>query len=138
MKEVPFCIEASDRELLDDLRALAYSVSDSVLEVNSKKRKVLHLSAVFAGNFPNSLYAIAAELLKNVDLSFELLHPLILETARKATLQAPLDAQTGPARRNDFDTMKAHETMLEKMELYRHIYELLSDSIQENYKGEDI
>jgi len=138
IKEVPFCIEASDKELLEELHTLASSVSDVVLEIDSEKRRVLHLSAVFAGNFSNNMYAVAAEILKSAELSFQLLHPLILETARKATLQAPLEAQTGPARRKDHVTMEAHETMLEKSDLYRQIYELLSKSIQENYGKEDV
>jgi predicted short-subunit dehydrogenase-like oxidoreductase (DUF2520 family) len=138
MQEVPFCIEASDKKLLQELQVLASSVSGSVIEADSEKRKILHLSAVFACNFPNSMYAIAAELLKSADLPFGLLHPLILETARKATMQPPLKAQTGPAHRNDLETMKTHEAMLENKELYRHIYALLSGLIQEQYKEDDV
>jgi predicted short-subunit dehydrogenase-like oxidoreductase (DUF2520 family) len=131
LKSIPFCIEASDMERLKELRLLASSVSDTVLNIDSAQRRILHLSAVFAGNFPNCMYAVAAEFLKNENLSFKLLHPLILETARKATLQSPLEAQTGPARRHDSETMKVHAEMLEKTELYRQIYELISLTIQQ-------
>jgi predicted short-subunit dehydrogenase-like oxidoreductase (DUF2520 family) len=130
LRDVPFCIEASDREKLEELRLLCTSVSDKVMEINSYQRKILHLSAVFACNFSNSMYAIAADLLMKADLPFELLHPLILETARKATTHPPSEVQTGPARRSDIATMKTHEAMLKTSELYREIYILLSKTIQ--------
>jgi predicted short-subunit dehydrogenase-like oxidoreductase (DUF2520 family) len=131
LAKVPFCIEASDKEILEQLRLLASAVSGTVLDITSTQRRVLHLSAVFACNFPNSMYAIAADLLKDADLSFELLHPLILETARKAIIESPLKAQTGPARRNDKATMQLHADMLKKNEPFRQIYELISKTIEE-------
>jgi predicted short-subunit dehydrogenase-like oxidoreductase (DUF2520 family) len=134
LKTVPFCIEASDKELLKELRLLASSVSGTVLDIDSVQRRILHLSAVFAGNFTNSMYSIAEDILKKENLSFKLLHPLILETARKAILQSPIDAQTGPARRHDRETLKVHEEILEKKELYRQIYDLISRTIQEQTK----
>lgn len=130
LKDVPFCIEASDREKLEELRLLCSSVSDSVMEINSDERRILHLSAVFACNFSNSMYAIAADLLKKANLPFGLLHPLIMETARKASTHTPSEVQTGPARRNDIATMKNHEAMLKTSELYSEIYILLSKTIQ--------
>jgi predicted short-subunit dehydrogenase-like oxidoreductase (DUF2520 family) len=130
LRDVPFCIEASGKEKLEELRLLCSSVSDKVMEINSDQRKILHLSAVFACNFSNSMYTIASDLLKKANLPFELLHPLIMETARKATTRPPSEVQTGPARRNDLATMKTHETMLETSELYREIYILLSKTIQ--------
>jgi predicted short-subunit dehydrogenase-like oxidoreductase (DUF2520 family) len=138
LKKVPFCIEASEKELLDKLRLLASSVSDTVVNINSTQRRILHLSAVFASNFPNSMYSIAEDLLKSENLSFELLHPLILETTRKATLHPPQEVQTGPARRHDLETMKAHEKMLEKTEPYRQIYDLMSRTIQKQSKKEKV
>ncbi|MEI6748739.1 MAG: Rossmann-like and DUF2520 domain-containing protein [Bacteroidales bacterium] len=138
LKKVPFCIEASDKKLQAELHLLASSVSDTVLDINSAQRRILHLSAVFACNFPNCLYAIAANLLKNADLSFELLHPLILETAHKVTVHHPLESQTGPAYRGDIATMKEHEAMLSNSESYRQIYDLLSKAIQEQLMKNEV
>ncbi len=43
----------------------------------------MHLAAVFACNFPNYLYYLAQQLLAEKQLPFDLLRPLILETAEK-------------------------------------------------------
>lgn len=136
LKKVPFCIEASDKDTLEMLRHVASTVSDIVVEIDSDRRKVLHLAAVFACNFPNTLYAMAYDILRTNDLPFELLHPLILETARKATLDQPSNMQTGPARRNDITTIQIHETMLKDMASYKEIYTLLSNTIQVHYQAE--
>ena len=135
LKNVPFCIEASDKDSLQVIRQLASAVSATVIEIDSEQRKVLHLAAVFACNFPNSMYAMADDILKGAGLSFSLLHPLIQETARKATIGNPWDVQTGPARRNDLPTIQTHEAMLDGMASYKEIYTSLSNAIQLHYQA---
>ncbi|HEX7411325.1 MAG TPA: DUF2520 domain-containing protein, partial [Bacteroidales bacterium] len=135
LKHVPFCIEASDKDSMELLRQVASAVSDTVVEIDSDRRKVLHLAAVFACNFPNAMYAIADDILKNAGLPFQLLHPLILETAHKTTLDQPWNVQTGPARRNDLSTIQTHEAMLKDMASYKEIYTLLSNAIHAHYQA---
>ncbi|RYE37350.1 MAG: DUF2520 domain-containing protein, partial [Sphingobacteriales bacterium] len=97
MKDVPFCIEANNEENLKTLKAVAKKVSLNVSEINSIERRKLHLAAVFACNFTNHMYALAEELLENEQLDFNLLRPLIKETAEKAMVKLPKNVQTGPA-----------------------------------------
>ena len=59
------------------------------------------------------MYAIAAEILKNHDLPFDLLKPLIKKTASKQKKQDnPFRVQTGPAIRQDYGTIEKHLEML--------------------------
>lgn len=131
-KEVPLCIEADHKKDVTLLRKLAQCISDHVYEVSSKKRKHMHLAAVFVNNFTNHLYHIGAEICKSNDIPFSILHPLIAETARKITLMSPQEAQTGPAIRHDSKTMEEHLVLL-KNSKHQEIYQLLSESIQDAY-----
>ena len=98
-KSIPCFIEASNSKTLECIRSLALSISEKVYILSSHDRKYLHLSAVFACNFVNHCYEIAAGILHQHDIPFEVLQPLIDETARKIHMLSPRDAQTGPAVR---------------------------------------
>ncbi len=131
-KEVPLCIEAENNEDLHLLRKLAEKLSNNVIEVSTEKRARLHLAAVFVNNFTNHLYEIGAEICKDQDLPFSLLEPLIVETANKIKNLSPLEAQTGPARRNDLATIRSHMELLEDSDR-KEIYSQLSKSIRKTY-----
>jgi predicted short-subunit dehydrogenase-like oxidoreductase (DUF2520 family) len=126
---VPICIEGANEDIAGQLTQLAETVSQKVYPVNTDKRKTLHLAAVFACNFPNYLYAIAQQLLAGKDIAFDLLRPLILETARKVQNSFPADVQTGPAIRNDEKTMDAHSQLLRDHPEIQRLYALLSQGI---------
>ena len=126
---VPLCIEGADENITKQLIELAQTISNNVYRVNSAQRKVLHLAAVFACNFPNYLYNIAQQLLAEHDMGFEMLRPLILETAQKVQTHLPGEVQTGPAIRNDENTMAAHVQMLNNEPDLKTIYSLLSQEI---------
>jgi predicted short-subunit dehydrogenase-like oxidoreductase (DUF2520 family) len=128
-RHVPMCIEGAYEDLATELQALAQTVSNNVQLVNSQQRKILHLSAVFACNFPNYLYHAAQQLLADHQLDFSLLRPLITETALKVEHQLPANVQTGPAIRHDHQTMAAHMQLLDSDELLQNIYNLLSQAI---------
>lgn len=127
---IPICIEASNKKTSSTLVNFAKSISKSVQEIDSSQRKVLHVGAVFACNFTNHMYAIADALLTKNNLSFDLLKPLIMETADKIKHNAPAQMQTGPAVRNDKKTMKAHLKLLSKDNDLSKIYRLVSDHIK--------
>jgi len=131
---VPICIEANNEETLKSISQLAEKLSTHVVEVNSEKRKILHLAAVFACNFTNHLYALSSDLLADHDLDFDLLRPLILETATKVQYASPKDVQTGPAIRNDEQTLKKHKELLLKQPQLLTIYQTLSESIKKGKK----
>ncbi|MFN0257036.1 Rossmann-like and DUF2520 domain-containing protein [Pedobacter ureilyticus] len=129
---VPLCLEANNETNLNQLKTLASLISKSVYEVSSEQRKILHLAAVFACNFPNYLYGIAQQLLARNQLDFDIIKPLITETANKIQTALPMEVQTGPAVRNDEQTLKKHEGMLQKHPEWLNIYQLLSNQIKNN------
>ena len=128
---IPFCLEASSEENLNILWSLAESFTSNVQKINSEQRKKLHLSAVFACNFTNAMYSIAEDLLSESELEFNILRPLIEETAKKALENSPHQIQTGPAIRNDYTTMNKHIEELNHSPKYAKLYSLMSDIISE-------
>ncbi|WP_114937180.1 Rossmann-like and DUF2520 domain-containing protein [Mucilaginibacter endophyticus] len=134
-RSVPLCLEAANDTILADLKQLAFTISNNVYTVSSAQRRILHLAAVFACNFPNYLYSVAQDLLAQYQLEFDLLRPLILETAQKVLEQEPRNVQTGPAVRNDAGTMAAHMQLLSDMPMLQEVYTLLSQGIIKNNKG---
>jgi predicted short-subunit dehydrogenase-like oxidoreductase (DUF2520 family) len=132
---VPLCIEGADELITGELLQLALTISNKVYRINSDQRKILHLAAVFACNFPNYLYDVARQLLEEHQVAFELLRPLILETAKKVQDNLPAGVQTGPAVRGDGSTMAAHLQLLNDEPRLKMIYELLSQGIITNKKA---
>jgi len=129
--KIPICIEANHNKDLVLLSNLAESISKSVYFIDSNQRKSLHLAAVFVNNFVNHLYAIGSDICKKNIIPLAILQPLILETAKKITALHPLDAQTGPAKRNDTETIEKHIAMLANNQ--QEIYKLLTKSIATTY-----
>ena len=132
---IPICIEAEFNEDLVLLDSLANSISNNIYFVDSAQRKSLHVAAVFVNNFVNHLYHIGHELCEANKVPFEILKPLIQETAQKITELTPYKAQTGPAKRNDQKTIQEHLQMLNEKQ--QEIYSILTRSIQETY-GEEL
>lgn len=126
---IPICIEAEDSKDLELLRNLGKTISENVVEISSEKRVKLHLAAVFVNNFVNYLYGIGSDLLANENLPFDLLKPLISETASKIETLSPKAAQTGPARRNDKKTIDKHLQLLGDSP-YSEFYELFTKALK--------
>jgi len=138
--QVPMCIEGSNEQMTQTLEQLAHTISKNVYRVNSDQRKILHLAAVFACNFPNALYAVAQSLLAEHQLDFNLLGPLILETAEKVQESLPALVQTGPAVRRDEKTMQNHLELLNHQPELQAIYRMLSQQIikmDNAFKGDE-
>lgn len=132
-KSTPLLLEAhhqADEYMLEQMAAL---LSDRVYLYDSAQRLSLHLAAVFACNFSNACYDIAYQIVNQQGVDFELLHPLILETAQKATQHIPHTVQTGPAKRQDHKILNLHGTMLTAMKRQDlvQIYALLSQKISD-------
>ena len=132
-KTVPLCLEVQHEEDYDLLKKTALSISNSVYAIDSQQRKALHVAAVFVNNFTNYLYQLGNEICLENHVSFDILKPLILETAEKLLTLSPKDAQTGPAKRNDISTIEAHESFLSN-ENQSTIYKILTQSIQNHGK----
>ena len=132
-KTVPFCIYSKSEQVQKKLIALARKISKSVQVINDTERSVLHLAAVFSSNFSNHMYHIANQVCTDGGVDFEILKPLIQETAQKITSSTPIDMQTGPARRNDAKTLQKHIKQLAKRPKQKAIYKLISDNIKNTY-----
>jgi len=132
-KVIPFCLETQFENDYHILEEVAKSISNSVFPINSHQRKALHVAAVFVNNFTNYLYQLGNDICQENHVPFEILKPLILETAEKLLTLSPEDAQTGPAKRNDVSTIEAHESFLSN-ENQSTIYKILTQSIQNHGK----
>lgn len=133
-KGIPVFIEANNPENEQVLVKLANQISRGVSVLDSERRKTLHISAVFACNFVNHFYALADQLLNSKNIDFEVLRPLILETAEKVQKLKPKEAQTGPAVRFDENIISSHLKDLGNMENLNELYTLVSKSIFEFHK----
>lgn len=132
-RDLPLCIEAENTSDHEELKALAKTIEAKAYDVNSKQRQELHLVAVFVCNFVNHLYHIGHELCKQKNLPFDILRPLIKETADKINYNDPKEAQTGPAKRNDQSTINRHIQQLDEP-IYKELYRYLTTSIQKTYE----
>ena len=126
---IPLLVEGSSPGVEKSLLELGEKISGNVHLVHSQGRRTLHLAAVFACNFSNYLYSVASDLLKEQGLSFDLLKPLIRETAMKLESQSPAEAQTGPAARGDMNIIARHLEMLSGKPQLEEIYKILSQEI---------
>lgn len=129
-KKLPLFIEANTEKNSTYLCEIAKNISEEVIFCSSEQRKALHLCGVFACNFTNHMYAIAEELLTQANIPFRLLYPLIAETSFKINNLQPKEAQTGPAVRNDRETIDKHLKALNNLPLEKEIYQLISKNIQ--------
>lgn len=127
--EIPFCLEANSSEDLELLKQMAAEISGKAYEISSEQRKKIHLSAVFVCNFVNYMYNIGEKICRENDIPFEILQPLIMETAKKIQDASPSEVQTGPAIRNDKSTIQAHLEQLKDPQ-NKQIYKLLTQAIQ--------
>ena len=132
---LPLFLEVADRSDWAALEHFARGLSSQVYEADSARRKKIHLAGVIANNFVNQLYATATDLLAESGLGYEVLKPLIEETAAKALdASHPARVQTGPAKRGDRATQEGHLALLAENEALKQIYELLSEQIWETSK----
>lgn len=130
--KVPFFIEAENQIDEKTLFELASIISENVETSDYEKRKYIHLTAVFACNFVNHLFARAKEISDSQNLPFQYFIPLIDETVEKIHHLEPKLAQTGPAVRGDERILKLHEDLITDQE-HLKIYQLMNESIKKMY-----
>lgn len=111
-KEVPICLETNNKFTEKQLTDIANSISSNVRQVSSHERLQIHTAAVFVCNFSNLMYTYGKDILDSSGLPFDVLRPLIKETAEKALSNDPETVQTGPAIRNDEITLTKHINQL--------------------------
>lgn len=132
---IPVFLETASSDLRPELEEFARKLSGTVVWATSAQRVKVHLAAVFACNFANHMYAVGERIVRSAGLDFDVLKPLIAETAAKACdARSPLDVQTGPAVRNDFATKALHCDLLSFDLRLKNIYSTISQSIWETSK----
>ena len=135
ISSVPLFVEADSDRVSERLMELASLISSRVEYADSERRRVIHLAGVFVNNFVNHLYAEGSDILSREELDYDILKPLIAETAAKAiATNNPRSVQTGPAVRGDVVVTDRHITMLAEDERKRQIYKLITESIWETSK----
>jgi predicted short-subunit dehydrogenase-like oxidoreductase (DUF2520 family) len=135
LRDVPIFVEADNEDVAKFLTNFASLISSRVEYADSKRRGKIHLSGVFVNNFTNHLYGIATEIVNDEGLSFDVLRPIISETASKAIASGdPFAVQTGPAIRGDRVVTDKHLHLLERDDTKKQIYNDITDSIWETSK----
>lgn len=134
---VPLCVEGDSLETGAMLQNVAMQWSDLVYQIREEQRKWLHLAAVFSSNFANLLYDIGYEILENNGIDPKIVFPLWENTLTKAQLLTPRKSQTGPAIRNDKQTIDRHLAMITDAQR-KELYELCTAMIQKDRTGEQV
>ncbi|MNJ94982.1 NADP oxidoreductase coenzyme F420-dependent [compost metagenome] len=127
--KIPLCLESEQSNDYKILEETAKAISPLLYTIDSRQRQSLHVAAVFVNNFTNHMYTIGNQICNKNAIPFDILRPLIQETAAKIELLTPLEAQTGPAKRKDEKTIEKHLKFL-KDDNQKAIYTLLTQSIQ--------
>lgn len=133
LKGVPVLIETAELESADRLTELARSIECNVYYSDLEHRKLLHVAAVFVSNFVNHMLTSGKEISARAGFSFDILKPLFLETVGKALENSPERSQTGPAVRNDLNTIKNHRELLSFSPDLERVYEEVTSSIMRYY-----
>jgi predicted short-subunit dehydrogenase-like oxidoreductase (DUF2520 family) len=132
LPDIPIFFDGSDDIAKMKLENLAHSIAKvKVVQANDNDRLKLHVAAVVVSNFTNHLYVLAEEYCLKEGLDFKQLLPLIEETALRIKNTSPKLAQTGPAIRHDKETIQKHIELLKNHPQLKHLYVLLTESIQQ-------
>ena len=78
------------------------------------------------------MYTVAHDICEEHNIPFNILQPLIEETSQKIKNLTPNEAQTGPAKRTDAETIKNHLNLLS--ESHQELYLKITQSIQNHGK----
>ena len=125
--EIPIIIDGDNKakNILKDWGA-ELGLNTSILSY--EEREKLHLVAVFLNNFVHHLMAKGINLAKDFNLNTDLFKSLLKETFNRFDSINPYAQQTGPAIRNDEETIEKHRKHLTQENLL--IYDLLTKSIK--------
>ena len=105
IREVPFFTEAAEEADYAIVDEVARIISPHVHHADAEHRRVLHIAGVFSNNFPNILLECVGRILGSAGYPLDVVRPLLKGTVDKTFAVGPHEAQTGPARRGDFDVI---------------------------------
>lgn len=136
MCDVPFCIEGCNDNATTAIAELIRHISPHIYTLNSTKRRLTHLAACMVSNFGNALNALSQEMMTDEGIDFDILRPIITQTARKAENGDLWQQQTGPAARRDTTTIEAQRSLIDNTEI-RQLYDLLTSIIMQHCSPND-
>lgn len=128
--QLPFCIEGCNPKTEDDIAEFVGMISPHIYRTDFTQRKILHLSAVMVNNFTTGLYAVTQELCQTHKIPFEILHPIILSTAKRVQYADARYSLTGPAVRHDTGTLRTHQQLLADHPQYLAVYNEMTRLLQ--------
>lgn len=123
-----------DEEIYEVLKRL-FNGDIKIIKVTEEEKFLIHLASTISSNFFVFLLRKSEEILKDKNLSVEILFPLTRTTFENIKKEGVYKALTGPAKRKDYHTLLRHEKYLyEKFPSFFRIYleitrELLKDEI---------
>jgi predicted short-subunit dehydrogenase-like oxidoreductase (DUF2520 family) len=134
-ENIPICIFSNTSFMKEILLNFSKKFSQKIYYIDDNQRNILHIAAVFGNNFFNQLLSYSEEILalKNIDKS--ILFPLLQQTLENFKTDNAQNNQTGPAVRNDKDTLHQHISILEQNDKSEiaEIYTFLSKKIQSQH-----
>lgn len=130
-KDITFFIESKDETLKQQLFAFGNELGKTAIEMSSEQRTHLHLTAVFLNNFTHHVSALGKTYGEAHGMDYSWFAALLDETFRKIKNGASDADQTGPARRNDTNSIQKHLELLDPAQ--RAVYEALSNSIIQQF-----
>ncbi len=131
---IPICIDASNAETFENVKALACKISQKIYSLDFEQRRFLHVAGVFAANFMNHSVHLGQKLLSDHNIPIDILNPLLRQSFAKILFGGAFLSQTGPAARGDREVVETHRKLLENDKLMADIYALMSESILKTYK----
>lgn len=128
-EDIPLLVNGNTPEVTAFVKDFAGTLSGTVSLADDEERLKLHVAAVIVSNFTNHLYTLAEDFCKQEHVDFNMLLPLIRETASRLSQHSPSAVQTGPAIRNDIFTLDKHLRILSSHPKLKYVYLKLTDSI---------
>lgn len=129
-EQLPFCIEGNGVESEERIAKFIGTLSPHIYHTSLTQRQYLHLAAVLENNFANGLHAMAQAICKEHDMPFEILHPIITTTAKRALYADVRYSLTGPAVRHDTHTLRTHQQLLTDKPQYLDVYKAMTLLLQ--------
>ena len=129
LPQVPFLVEGNTEDNGALIYDFASTMSEKVQFATAHQRLLTHIAAIIVSNFTNHLYVVAEDFCIRENINFNLLQPLIRETALRLEKFSPTQLQTGPASRNDTETITKHLGLLNNYPIQKSVYEFLTESI---------
>ena len=134
LKNSSVFIEANNAKDKVTLEEISSIIECNCHFLNSKQRQQLHIGAIATNNFTYHLFSCIQEYFKKHNLPYSTLLPLLDETLKKIAIEEPFKHQTGPAIRNEENTIKNHLGLLANDKYLSEIYYLFSNQIKNKHE----